>query len=278
MTNGVNSAGDSVGVLIRSDFERMFKKAFSSGREPFDLLRGLVGDTSAPSLNSDQMLPGGMRADEALFFWLGGFSSDPRFPISGPGGPSFDRDINREVLEDRNRRFEFDLGRIGPRDKTTGGFPASSNRFIEYDVDLNGDNDFNDAGEHRRINFWVYSPANSELPYVYFDTSRHDPDDYDLNAYSPGETATSPQVFAVKKLREGVSVAVDLRDIIFVNKDRFQILHAGIDDAWGDFRVFSIGDGSNFSNVMHYPTGPFIGDVADTLANFAQGNFASEQE
>ena len=30
-----------------------------------------------------------MNAAEALVFWLGGFSDDPKYPISGPGGPSY---------------------------------------------------------------------------------------------------------------------------------------------------------------------------------------------
>ena len=34
-------------------------------------------------------LHGGMTAGEALVFWLGGFSSDPKYPISGEGGPSY---------------------------------------------------------------------------------------------------------------------------------------------------------------------------------------------
>ena len=35
------------------------------------------------------MLPGGMSAGEAVVFWLGGFSSDEKYPISGEGGPSY---------------------------------------------------------------------------------------------------------------------------------------------------------------------------------------------
>ena len=256
----------------------MFRKAFPRHDEPQFLIDGLAAGNSG-------LLRNGMTSAEALYFWLGGFSSDPKLPLSGPGGPSFDRNSTTgEVLEDRNPRYEFDLGRLEPRD-SNGAFHDEDNggkgRFVSYSIDLNGDGDTNDTGESRRINFWQYAPNGSGQPYAYFDTSRHSPVEYDMNLAGP----TSPvKIFALKKIREGFDTSATPvpADIIFVNSGKFQILHAGLDDAWGDdfvaMSIFSCKSKTDASNLSLFPTGPFIGDIADTVSNFYNGTLDQEQE
>lgn len=91
------------------DVRRMFKKMFPRNREPESIVRALTA-IPAPSTLAD-----GMTASESLFFWLGGFSKDQTYPISGPGGPSFtDADGNDDGVLDgsderiENRSFLFD--------------------------------------------------------------------------------------------------------------------------------------------------------------------------
>src|SRR5690606_22060521 len=109
------------------------------------LLRRLAGQTGSLPAGNPSPLDGGMNAAESLYFWLGGFSSDPVYPISGPGGPSFtdrtddsdnDLKLDDEILENRNRLYEFDLTRLAPRteegvfhDTDTGG----TGRYVLYD-------------------------------------------------------------------------------------------------------------------------------------------------
>jgi len=83
--NGMHDGSTALMNLVENDFVRMFKKAFPRGQEPLGLIQGLAGTNAAANEN----LLNGMNAAEAMVFWLSGFSSDPQFPISGPGGPSF---------------------------------------------------------------------------------------------------------------------------------------------------------------------------------------------
>jgi len=260
-----NSLGNPISKIVDSDFQRMFKKAFPRNNEPTGVIRALAGTGGSASI-----LPGGMSAAEAMVFWLGGFSSDPQFPLSGPGGPSFADtdgdgfDSHDDILENHKRRYEFDLGRLMPRD-TNGVFTG---RFIIYTV----------GGVQRRINFWQYAPSGSEQALVYFDTSRHKPAEYDRDLSG----AAGLDIFALKQLRAGYSTSAipTVNDLVFVNKGKFQILHAGLDDAWGNFSAFSIktaASANDASAVLLFPTGPFTGDIADTVGNFGTGTLEDAQ-
>ena len=286
--NGINPSPTAVSgptpgsaqALIQADFQRMFKKAFPRHNEPVGVIMALCGQNTG---SGRQNLANGMNAAEALYFWMGGFSSDEQFPISGPGGPSFATNgpSPGEVLENRNRRYEFDLGRLAPRNDD-GVFDLSKNRYIQYQVDLNQNGNTTDPGEARQINFWGYLPSGSEQALLYFDTSRHKPQQYD-----PPASAASGGVplYAIKAIREGFSSSATptMNDIVFADR-KFQILHCGIDDDWGD-KGLGV-SASNKSPVTTfadlesylYPTGVFIGPIADTLTNFTDGELADESE
>ncbi|MDC0936216.1 type II secretion system protein [Pirellulales bacterium] len=270
--NGLNP--NQLNGAVASDFVRMFKKAFPRHQEDPDLIHSLAG-SPGPSNNVDP-LAGGMNAAEAVYFWLGGFSSDPKFPISGPGGPSFRVDNslpgNGEVLEDRNRRYDFDLSRLGPR-TSDGVFDGTGNRFITYADPLVN-------GETRRINLWTYTPAKSERPLAYFDASRHTPVEYhpDLSG------GAGLGLFPLTKVREGVSASsgYTLGDLVYANDGKFQVVHSGIDDTWGDWSAMHVlpnqDPDDDGTGVIVYPVGPFIGDNSDNLTNFANGTLADAQE
>lgn len=261
----------SIGAMVKADFARAFKKAFPRHNESADLIDALAGVTPANNnIVTSGPVPNGMSAAEALYFWLGGFSSDEQYPISGPGGPSF-LVADGEVLENRNKRYEFDLTRLTPRNDA-GVFledPAdpSAGRFVVYNDPQ--------TGNPRRINLWRYNPSGSEQPLVYFDVSRHKPYQYD-----PYASSTATNIFALKKVREGKATPTTLQDLAFVD-GKFQILHCGLDDDWGDF-------GSSVSRTpvpavadfeaYLFPNGVYIGPNADTLTNFTDGELADEAE
>jgi hypothetical protein len=65
--------------------------------------------------------------------------------------------------------------------------------------------------------------------------------------------------------------------IEFVNSGKFQILHCGLDEAWGTEafeRMSAIGleqkggDPKNVNEYLLFPDGPFTDEVADTIVNF----------
>jgi hypothetical protein len=66
--------------------------------------------------------------------------------------------------------------------------------------------------------------------------------------------------------------------LTYVNPDKFQILHCGLDERWDDdsFAAFArtvpngrVNDpGDSSANYLLFPAGPFVGDIADTIVNF----------
>jgi hypothetical protein len=267
-------------VQVLNDLKRALKQAFPRHREPPELVAALAGQGAAGGPN----LLGGMSAGEALVFWLGGFSSDPKYPISGEGGPSFRIDNltapanadNSDPIESRKWVYPFDLARLQPRN-TDNYFDGSENRFIVYDINVGG------AQQRRRINFWQYVPGKSEKPMLYFDTSRHEPDMASDPPAATSLSATPLHVHAIKMRSQSAGAALPIQ---FANRDKFQILHCGIDEEWGEtaFEDMSAhglnekGEDINVAdNYLLFPDGPFTGEVADTITNFSEGTLEASQ-
>jgi prepilin-type N-terminal cleavage/methylation domain-containing protein len=281
---------------VQADIRRHLKQVSSNQREPDDLVLALAG--LAPSAGSATNLAGGMTAGEAVVFWLSGFSSDPKFPISGEGGPSYAipsiGDANNyqlDPIENRRWVYEFETGRLEPRDPD-GYFDQTDGRFIEYTVTING------QPQTRRINFWQYLPRNSTQPYLYFDTSRHPAAVLDSsgNVFGPYDPPAASQlaglnpvgsmqlhVHALKKVNPPWTTAnaSSVPPIVFVNQDKFQLLHCGIDDEWGEdfFEETTAHDvpSTDPGDYLLYPDGPFTGDAADTLVNFSDRTLEDSQ-
>lgn len=276
-TDGTGAANplDEAGIL--NDVKRHIRQLAPRSQESDDLAKVLTGQ--APVDTTYRVLPSGMAAGEAVVFWLGGFSADPKFPVSGEGGPSYsvvgiaaaDR-RKSDPIETRKWIFPFDVSRLGPR-TSDGYFDETNGRYIEYR---------DPKGVLRRINFWQYTPAKSEQPYLYFDTSRHPA------AVLSGSSVTGPydppaatasnialHVHAFKKASDSVTATVPIQ---FMNPDKFQVIHCGIDGAWDTdaFERMSAhgvaaggGDPTKVSDYLLFPSGPFVGDIADTEVNFA---------
>ena len=264
----------------KADLTRTFSKMFGRANEPSlaVIINKLSGDTTATGTkNFGGHLEGGMSPSEALVFWLGGFSSDQALPLSGTGGPSYLTGPGLvEVLEGRKLAYEFDLGRLGPRNPDTGQF---SGRYIEYP-------DPATPTTMRRINLWTYTPAGSEVPFAYFDVSRIKPSTCSTKFGPPLNNIASlpwarsnPLVdtsVLITPLREPIESMPNadpmvFADTKFVHQDKFQILHPGLDDDWDEV------DAQTFGKVL-FPAGPFIGPIADTLTNFTDGTLESASE
>jgi len=252
-------------TAVSNNLKRHLQQIAGRSQEPPELIAKLLGLVSGG-------LEGGMTSQEAVVFWLSGFSSDPRFPISGEGGPSYLASLgNNDPVESRRWIFPFDVGRLAPR----GSDGYFAGRYIEYTVTIPGQN--NNQPQRRRINFWEYRPRKSDQPYLYFDTSRHaaairDSGNNLVGPYDPPAATLwngGLHVHAFKKLNESTADNVPIQ---FVNPDKFQIIHCGDDGAWGEesferMSVHAVGS-ANPNDYLLFPTGPFTGDVADTIVNF----------
>ena len=177
---------------------------------------------------------GGITSSEAIVFWLGGLSSDPNYPISGNGGPSYvipkHNDINNHTLDpidSRQGAFPFEVTRLGPRGPD-GYFAETEYNHIEYFVN----------GQWHRINFWHYSPRKSEQPYIYFDVSRGTPamgnDVPAVFAYGVSQAWMYPIKTVHRRDAQGVPLSFK-----YANEGKFQILHCGIDSTSGVMQLLS---------------------------------------
>jgi len=277
---------DESQVLI--DLRRYMTNLSTKSAEPSYLLSLMTGQAVA----GNKELPGGMTAGEALVLWLSKPSSDPKYPISGEGGPSYRIDnisptpaVQADPIESRAWIFPFEVARLGPRtpDKY---FDQSTLRYIEYDITING------VQQRRRINFWQYVPAKSTQPYLYFDTSRHPATNIvggnALATFDPpaatlltglGPSGQGLHVHAIKKRSESAASGVPIE---FANRDKFQILHSGVDDVWGEeaferMTAENVVPANDPNAYLLYPDGPFTGEVADTLTNFSEGTLEDAQ-
>ena len=150
--DSVKAMPDTTKLLVLNNFQRHFKKAFPKHREPDALIAALAG--VGPSSRN---LPGGLNPYEAVVFWLGGFSDDPKYPISGPGGPSFPAN-GSEDFSSRQPIYDFQTTRLGPRNNSN----EFNGRSLRYKV----------KGVERRINFWYYTASKRTVPYAYFQARR----------------------------------------------------------------------------------------------------------
>jgi prepilin-type N-terminal cleavage/methylation domain-containing protein len=279
-------------VLI--DLKRYIKVAFPRCQESDSLPAVIAGLTPSDATNYKKRLDGGMSAGEAIVFWLGGFSSDPKYPISGEGGPSYvvvdqvaginiapsDR-YKADPIESRKWVYPFDVSRLGPRG-SDGYFDESTKRYIEYTITAGG------RTQTRRINFWQYNPAKLDQPYLYFDTSRHPVGTVSGSNLSgtydpPAATVMSTiplNVFAFKKINDTATTTTP--SIKFINPDKFQIIHCGLPNTWdsGSYAAMSPEllpqatqpkplHSNNAADYLLFPEGPFVGDIGETIVNFA---------
>lgn len=271
-----NVRDDQPAVNLKQDLIKTFKKMFPRHQEPESLILAMVGEGSSA-------LEGGMTPSESLVFWLRGFSKDENYPLSGKNGPSFsDAEGNNDGTLDAcdeqfpsgRMYFEFDPNRLEPWTSAPGDSDAplrkrhfddreskeGTGRYLEY-------NDPRD-GTRRRINFWRYHPRSSTLPFVYFDTSRYTPSDYYPQAQARGVSEPAPLLKRHEAPESDPSLSAGF---VYVQQGNLQILHAGLDDAWGDFSDIRNG-------TVLFPTGPFEGDLADTLTNFTVGSLEHESD
>jgi prepilin-type N-terminal cleavage/methylation domain-containing protein len=233
-------------------------------------LNSLIVDSHNPAVTT-------LDAAEALVFFLGGFSDDPRFPFTAKGGPLTG---NRSL-----GLFEFDPARLSI-DSTTINIGTTSNPII---VSLSTDETalHNQASAERDI-FPVYFPKSSDVPFVYFDSRTYMPRSiYTYNGYAvapvqypPAEwCAGNPHKHPVTAIT-GIArpyrgdearqaTAADAYPYKWVNSNTFQIIAAGLNN---DF-----GGNLNPPNYKRYPSGFYYSEGDNSnITSFSQGTLEDD--
>ncbi|GIW95957.1 MAG: protein containing prokaryotic [Pirellulaceae bacterium] len=220
---------------------------------------------------------------EALVFWLGGLSRDPKRPFTGPGGPLI-LTGNSSVpvawrVQDRNEPlFDFDESRL---------FLEQNGGFV--------------------VGAAYLPPGGNSTPYVYFDSrtygfidSSGKPQYASLSWPSPsGGGVTIARPYKSDQPNSSFNPSANQQDNIlqdramhWVNRDTFQLICAGRDGEFGPLvnsgspdLVFPDGNGNPVpvftrfpSRQLFHPGSPPAGQVQyylqgqdDNLANFSEG-------
>jgi len=211
---------------------------------------------------------------EAIPFWLGGFSSDPKHPFFGPGGPLVEYPVgsgNFFANPERNdSAMKFDKGRLTllkPAMLDAG--PPEILGQLSYD-----DKQLNPAAVED--SFPVYLPYKSEAPFVYFDARS-----YGITFYPP---IPNDQTGAAKPYlsdRERVATTNKPLPYEWVNEDSFQIVSAGRDNHYGSYAcvadpvqylpVYPLG--MNYDSTLGSSGPGFTGEGGDddNITNFSGG-------
>ncbi len=208
----------------------------------------------------------GVDPAEALAFWLGGFSSDPKHPFTGQGGPFVVDPGDGTVYANPERlqgSMELDKGRL------TWKAPvvlAAGPPEIIGQMSSDGDND----------PFAIFLPPQRKVPYVYFDCRTYGgvtkPPANPTNGFYPpipGSTVGYARPYLDSDHPLPVS-STRPYGFEWVNETTYQVISAGLDDNYG---------GNAFLTdpllYPHFPGGqsylsPGVGDD-DNITNFSEG-------
>lgn len=213
---------------------------------------------------------------ESLVFFLGGFSSDPQRPFSGPGGPltvvsrptvgnpNWEIDYN---IDRSNALFEFELTRLSIVQETFGG----KIRTWTNDEDTNG------GQTGLRDSMPVYRPKGLLTPFVYFDSRTYGPSSgVGYTKYFGANVRGVARPYKSDKIR-GNSVTPPTDPILYdryyryQNETTYQVVTGGLDDSFG-----GVGGASGGAEVLFaFPTG--VGLHPDTSIAATFSRYASVQ-
>ena len=220
-------------------------------------------------------------AAEALVFFLGGFSDDPRFPFTGKGGPLTG---NRSL-----GLFEFDPARLSIDSTTINIGTASNPILVSQSTD---ETELHRQSAAARDIFPVYFPKSSDAPFVYFDSRTYmprsiyayyvnnkpqavPPAQYPPAEWCAGNPHSHPVTFITGIARPYRSdevrqaTAADAYTYKWANSDTFQIIAAGLDN---DF-----GNNLNPPRYKQYPSGVYYSDGDNSnITSFSRGTLEDD--
>jgi prepilin-type N-terminal cleavage/methylation domain-containing protein len=195
-----------------------------------------------------------MDPSEALVFFLGGFSDDPIHPFTGPGGPlqvlsrnSAGVATSVQYNVDRNNPiFAFKQSQLTL--EVVSGLTVSTDEAV-YALPAAADGSTVDV-------IPAYHPSGRLAPYVYFDSRTYASGGY-ISHFSPGSGSVVTG-FARPYKSDQVNTSVSHASAPdsyyrYANDRSFQIVSAGLDDAFGN--VSPLTNGTQF---FVYPTGQLL--------------------
>lgn len=214
----------------------------------------------AQSLNANIRSGRVMDSAEALVFFLGGFSSDPQRPLTGPGGP-FTRNPDRNDIfepnyymyntQRENSFFDFKAGRLTLINRQ----PTDNRGMVSFD-ELSVPGGYAQGIADDLLPVYIGSGPSIQqggVPIVYFDSRTYAVAGSYFNFYIPGAVAASPNC-ARPFLSNDVNSAFPgtPKPQRYANDKTYQIMNAGYDNLYGCQSVASV----TSNNALYLFTAP----------------------
>lgn len=183
---------------------------------------------------------GVMDPAEAVVFFLGGYSEDPQYPLSGAGGPFF--------ITDRNGMNGTSAIAAANRGSVQYN-PARNNPFFDFEagqlstIEVNNLIGSNDESELLQLAdsfndmLPVYKTSKKDSPYVYFDHRTYSVPTSGGRFFShyttPDHGVARPYKSSQRNTRVPNTPANADDYFQYMNEDSFQLICAGLDDSFG---------------------------------------------
>ncbi len=244
-------------AAFKTHFQSVFPNLHPHELRIFDTTVSRISNANVPDGS------GVMDPAEAMVFCLGGFSNDPKFPFTGPGGPvhleypsgtkiTSDvvdpysgnyRDVIKQYNVDRNAAF-YDFGQDRLSIEIVGNVTKS---YDDVQFGTGAENDF----------FPVYVPKSRKVPIVYFSASTYSfqvGQNVYYNNYAVAGSSAAGVARPYKSDQVNTTAATQDRKYRYMNEKSFQIISAGLDDNFGGTTDFWPSP-SNTPVFFQYPTG-----------------------
>jgi prepilin-type N-terminal cleavage/methylation domain-containing protein len=225
---------------------------------------------------------------EALVFFLGGFSDDPRYPFTGKGGPLTLVVQGQLPVADRNPGlFDFNPTRLSifePDDPTVTPLLTGTLNSGRVVTALASDDEATFNTNDERDIFPVYLPKGMDVPFVYFDSRTYMPRSiYKYNnkfvdpvQYPQLHQHGTPNIKGIARPYRSDQprqiTSGDTHPYKWINADTFQIIAAGIDNHYGGLTADAVA-GIN----RHYPSGADYSDGdKSNITSFSRGTLEDD--
>lgn len=256
-------------TVVERHYRKIFPRIGAAELERLQLLTDTnPGNDKVRDLNTVTPAahdPTALDRGEVLHWVLGGYSSNPLTPFTGPGGPLDDtedpnigpNEIVFQINIDRDNSFyEFEPTRLDLSTIDAGSSVGENNRYESSDGDL-------------FASYAVHDNDDVGPPFVYFDSrtyALYDATLADFNGY--GSTAFGvirPYYSNLSVANKGGNDYADLPAALrawkFMNPDKYQIISPGLDGRFGSFASIAFDPSTNVTAngeeplYFQYPTG-----------------------
>ncbi len=211
--------------------------------------------TTTPLVNNASISPGMaspvgvMDPAEAVVFFLGGFSDDPQYPLSGKGGPFFILGQNGQVTSATPHAQRVSIQYNTDRTNPLYEFQSGQLTLAQGNLTLSNDEEEILGNPSANDCLPAYRPSGNSAPYVYFDSRTYSvtvPGGIFFSHYSTSQFGVArPYRSSQRNTRVPATPANADKYYEYMNPGTFQFISAGLDDSFGGI-PFTSGGGPVF--------------------------------